>query len=131
MIKVFETLKEVGRFLIVGAFSVVIDAGAYWTFIHSDHLEPENAKRLSFVLGALFAFFANRSFTFRVEEKNIYQPTFFVILYFISFIANTVSHDFVYNVSAHAPVAFLVATAVSTILNYLGQKFYVFRGLRT
>ena len=129
--KVFETLKEISRFLIVGVSSVVIDASTYWTFFHFDLLEPENAKRLSFCLGALFAFFANRTFTFRVTEKNTRQPAIFAILYFISFIANSVSHDFVYHKSAQAELAFLVATTVSTALNYLGQKFYVFKGSRS
>ena len=131
MSKYKNIASEMSRFIVVGVTSVAIDAVVYFALIQLGLMSPENAKRISFVAGACFAFFANRRFTFRVKEKNTRQPIVFAILYLISFAANSVSHDIVLAYTNISMIAFLFATAVSTIINYLGQKFYVFRQTST
>lgn len=118
---------EVYRFLLVGLCSVAIDFTFYYIFIKFDYLDPNNSKKVSFILGAVFAFFANRSFVFNIQERNVSQYIFFSILYFTSFVLNSLVHDYIYFITNITLLSFLLATATSTITNYIGQKFIIFK----
>ena len=118
---------EIYRFIIVGIIAVTIDALVYFLLTFFGIFSYEHSKRISFISGAIFAFFFNRKYVFQIEKKNIYQFLGFGLLYFISFLLNGYSHDIViYKLNIPA-IAFLFATAVSTIINYLGQKFIIFK----
>lgn len=118
---------EAYRFILVGLCSVSIDFIFYYLFIYFDLFDPNNSKRVSFVIGAIFAFYANRSYVFKVVDKKISQFFLFCFLYFGSFVLNSLVHDYVYLFTKLTFLSFLCATAVSTITNYLGQKFVIFK----
>ncbi len=118
---------EAYRYILVGICSVAIDFIFYYIFINLNIFDPNNSKRLSFIIGALFAFFANRNYVFQVREKKISQFFYFCVLYLISFILNSVIHDLVYFLLNNTFVSFLSATAASTLTNYVGQKFIIYR----
>ena len=122
-----KNFLEAYRFILVGICSVTIDFIFYYLFIYFDIFDPNNSKRLSFIIGAIFAFFANRSYVFRISEKKISQFVLFGLLYFCSFILNSLVHDYVYLLTSITLISFLFATAVSTITNFLGQKFVIFK----
>ena len=122
-----KNFLEIYRFLIVGIFSVSIDFLFYYLFIYLDFLEPNNSKRISFIIGAIFAFYANRHFVFRVDEKKISQYLMFSFLYFTSFILNSLVHDYILLMSNLTLLSFLCATFVSTVTNFTGQKFIIFK----
>ena len=65
--------------------------------------------------------------SFQVNEKKLSQYIMFSILYFTSFILNSIVHDFVYLISNLTLISFLCATIVSTITNFTGQKFLIFK----
>ena len=118
--------KELFSYIIVGLFAVSIDFLFYKIFSDVFLIDISNSKRLSFVLGASFSFFFNKFLTFKSFERKLSQVFLFAILYFISFIFNSLSHDFLLNyISGNNP--FYIATAISIITNYLGQKFIVFK----
>ena len=118
---------EIYKFIIIGIIAVSIDAFVYYLLGNFEFFSYEISKRISFICGAIFAFFFNRSYVFQIKHKNISQILGFSILYLISFLCNAFSHDFVLNKLGIPTVAFIFATAVSTIINYLGQKFIIFR----
>ena len=122
-----KNFLEAYRFLLVGLCSVSIDFLFYYIFIYFDFFDPNNSKRISFILGAIFAFFANRSYVFRVSEKKNSQFVYFIILYFTSFVLNSLVHDYTYFLTKITLLSFLFATAVSTVTNYIGQKFIIFK----
>ena len=122
-----KNFLEIYRFLIVGICSVSIDFLFYYLFIYLDFLDPNNSKRISFIIGAIFAFYANRHFVFRVDEKKISQYLMFSILYFTSFILNSLVHDYILLMSNLTLLSFLCATFVSTVTNFIGQKFIIFK----
>ena len=122
-----KNFLEIYRFLIVGVCSVSIDFLFYYLFIYLDFFDPNNSKRLSFIIGAIFAFYANRKYVFQVNEKKFSQYIMFSILYFTSFILNSIVHDFVYLISNLTLISFLCATIISTITNFTGQKFLIFK----
>ena len=122
-----KSFLEIYRFLIVGICSVSIDFLFYYLFIYLDFLDPNVSKRISFIIGAIFAFYANRHYVFRVDEKKISQDLMFSFLYFTSFILNSLVHDYILLMSNLTFLSFLCATFVSTVTNFTGQKFIIFK----
>ncbi len=122
-----KNFLEIYRFIIVGIFSVFIDFLFYYLFIYFEILDPNNAKRVSFIAGATFAFYANRKYVFKVDERKFSQYVMFSFLYFISFVLNSIVHDYIFLISKLILIAFLSATLVSTVINFLGQKFIIFK----
>ena len=118
---------EIYRFILVGICSVFIDFLFYYSFIYLEIVDPQNAKRISFIFGAIFAFYANRNYVFRVNEKKLSQYIMFSLLYFTSFILNSMMHDYILLITEITFLSFLSATFVSTVVNFSGQKFIIFK----
>ena len=118
---------EIYKFIIIGIIAVSIDAFVYFLLGNFEFFSYEISKRISFICGAVFAFFFNRSYVFQIKHKNVRQILGFSILYFTSFLSNASSHDFVLNKLGIPFVAFIFATVISTTINYLGQKFIIFK----
>ena len=118
---------ELLRFLVVGGIAVALDAASYWALMQFAGLNPVWAKRVSFAIGSVWAFFANKYFTFAVRELSASEPFLFAIVYVAGWFLNSVTHDLVLNWVGLKWFAFLAATGVSTCSNFIGQKFLVFR----
>ena len=123
----YKNFLEIYRYIIVGLCSVFIDFLFYYIFIYFEFSDPNNSKRLSFIMGAIFAFYANRAYVFKVDEKKLSQYILFSLLYFTSFILNSIIHDYVFLISGLTLISFLSATFVSTVTNFIGQKFIIFK----
>ena len=106
---------------------MAIDAAVYFFLVHAGWLDPAWSKRVSFAVGALWAFIANKLFTFQSAGFVVREPLLFSLVYLAGWFLNSVTHDFVFSVTPSTPLAFLVATGLSTITNFLGQKWIVFR----
>ena len=61
---------EIYRFLIVGIITVTIDALVYFLLTFFGVFSYELSKRISFIAGAIFAFFFNRKYVFQIEKKK-------------------------------------------------------------
>ena len=122
--------KEVAIFLIVGTLSVVIDFVMYKSLLWTG-LAVNLAKGSGFITGTVFAYFANRAWTFGHVEKKPGSFLRFGLVYALTLCANIlVNRIFLYafeGFSQAVQLAFLVATGVSATLNFLGMKFYAFR----
>jgi len=116
-------------FLIIGTCGVLIDYGVYLLLLNL--ISIQISKTLGFVSGALFNFFMNRLFTWKVKSQVSKRFIRFIVLYIFTLIANVLSNDFSLNLLQsqmyYIQISFLIATSISTILNFLGQKFWVFR----
>lgn len=118
---------ELLRYLTVGLLAVVIDAASYSSLIEFDLCSPNDAKKYSFMLGAFWAFFANKLFTFKQNKIKVGEPVAFAVVYLIGFLTNSFCHDLVLYWLSSKSLSFLFATGVSTSVNFLGQKYVVFR----
>ncbi|WP_378147459.1 GtrA family protein [Cnuibacter sp. UC19_7] len=125
------TAASAGKFLIVGGTTVVIDAAAYWA-LSALGLQYDLAKALSFAIGAVFAYFANWRFTFGARRSR-WSEVLFVVVYTAALGLNVVVNAGVRLLlpsdwSLTLPVAFVVATGVSAVWNFIGMSLFVFRG---
>jgi putative flippase GtrA len=120
-----EQNKELVRFLFAGGSAVATDLLAY---ILLERLVDYNiAKGLSFGLGGLVAYFLNNFWTFKAASITNVNVSRFVVLYLLTFVCNVATNNMIVVLLEAKWMAFFCATGVSTILNYLGQKFWVFK----
>ena len=122
---------EVARFLIVGGTTVFIDLICYFILIYIG-FDTSLSKGVSFSVGTVFAYFANRNYTFQSSIGGFFRFTGFTLLYLSTLIVNVVSNEIVLKFTSHINgsliIAFLIATSLSATLNFIGMKYIVFKG---
>ena len=118
---------QIYRFLIVGIIVVSVDGFFYFLLNNYEILTPEISKRISFIIGAILAFILNKNYVFFSSKNNLREPIYFTLLYFSSFLINSISHDIILYLFNIKLFAFLCATAISTVINFSGQKYIVFK----
>jgi len=125
MDKLKSTTKEIPRFIITGILAVMTDYFSYLLLVN--FIAVDVAKGTSFTLGAIIAFILNKFWTFEYVEKAIAAVIPFIMLYTSTLLVNvSLNHLSLIYISELKTVAFLIATSASTILNFLGMKFWVF-----
>jgi putative flippase GtrA len=117
--------KEGFKYLVVGVLSVLTDFLTYTLFLFVIDHSP--AKALSYIMGMCTAFFLNRYWTFQSKNKVHSDGVKFIILYTTTLLVNVCINTTILTVlPGFIILAFIVATGTSIVLNYLGQKFFVF-----
>ena len=121
---------EVARFLIVGGTTVLIDLIYYFILIYMGFDTPLS-KGVSFSVGAVFAYFANRNYTFQSSMGGFFRFTVFILLYLSTLAVNVVSNEIVLKLTSQINgslmISFLIATSLSATLNFVGMKYIVFK----
>jgi len=118
--------REIIFYIIVGITSVVIDYLFYSFFTNIFYLDNSNSKRISYLIGSASSFLLNKRITFKSQKKNLKEPILFSMVYLLSFVINSLTHDIMLNyIDGSYP--FIIATFISVIINFLGQKFIVFK----
>ena len=118
-----------GRFLVIGGTTVLIDLLCYSIFLFVG-LQTHLSKGMSFSCGTVFAYFANRKVTFRSDRSGTGRFALFIMLYLSTLGINVFANERVLDWFGRAEfaylVAFLFATMISATLNFIGMKFVVF-----
>ncbi|MBF0136920.1 MAG: GtrA family protein [Magnetococcus sp. DMHC-1] len=121
--------RQFNTFLIVGITTVAMDWLVYRLLLWSG-MPVAPAKTISFLAGATFAFYANRSWTFQSRQKGIVVLSRFTGVYLATLIVNVLVNSMLLYVIGPGEigkiVAFLGATTLSATLNFIGMKFLVF-----
>ncbi len=114
------------RFLIVGLSAVASDFIFYFVLINFISHAP--AKAISFIAGTVVAYFLNKYWTFEQKTFSHAELERFIILYLSTLAINVAVNTLSLNVFPELTLlAFLTATGTSTILNFIGQKWWVFK----
>jgi len=127
--------RELVIFLIVGASTVLVDLMTYRGLIQFQVMEVDMAKATGFLVGTLFAYFANRFWSFSHNSHAPGSAWRFMVLYVSTLganvLINALSLKLLADTSVAFQLAFLLATGVSASLNFLGMKFFVFKPIPT
>lgn len=118
-------IKEILRFLVGGTSAVVTDYFVYQALL-SLKWEMTLAKSVSYVCGAVVGFIINKFWTFESSGYSGTEIVKYAVLYALSACANAVVNRGVIMTVQCETAGFLCATGVSTIMNFIGQKFIVF-----
>lgn len=144
MKKLLLSKKQLIKFTLIGIFAVMIDLNFYYTFLN---VLPETSfffitkeeisKAMSFLCGMTFSYFLNKFWTWKKKDRSKRRVAKFTLIYGISLLLNvTVNavlifllHNFknLIDLPNKYFIAFIGATGVSAILNFAGQKFWVFK----
>lgn len=123
--------RELSLFLIVGFLTVIIDFFAYQTLVWLMVVNISTAKSLGFITGTLFAYFANRSWTFGYKPLMSGSLLRFIGLYAATLMVNVYVNSGALNFFSEEAYAiqwsFLLATSISAALNFVGMKLFVFK----
>jgi putative flippase GtrA len=123
------TRQQLSRFLVTGLLAVGTDFCSYWLMI--DSVPVDLAKGISFICGSVVAFVMNKLWTFEHNSTVSSSILNFSILYGLTFLANvSVNHITLIFFPEIKLLGFLLATATSTVLNFLGMKYWVFSSQR-
>lgn len=119
------SVKECAKFLVGGGSAVLTDFFVYHLLMFLG-VGIDISKLISYVAGAAVGFVINKLWTFQCRKFKGSEIFRYIVLYIFSAIINSCVNRLVlwmFNISL---LAFLAATAVSTVINFLGQKFWVF-----
>ena len=118
--------QEILKFLVGGGTAVIVDFFTYKIFMILG-LERTVAKTLSFICGSIVGFIINKYWTFKSPKFQIKEILKYTVLYILTAFINSQVNKYTLLLFGNEMFAFLCATGVSTILNFLGQKFLIFR----
>ena len=123
--------KEFSVFLVVGTLTVLVDFLTYRSLLWLNLFNLNTAKALGFITGTIFAYFVNRLWTFGHKQHATGSMIRFALLYAATLSANVVINAKAYHWFLGIPhafqLAFLIATVISAMLNFIGMKWFVFR----
>jgi putative flippase GtrA len=123
--------RELSVFLVVGALTVMLDFAAYRSLVWTAMVGIDLSKALGFLAGTLFAYYANKRWTFNHQAHTPGSVWRFALLYTITLgtnvLVNAACLAVLSPLSIATYAAFIIATALSAALNFLGMKFFVFK----
>jgi putative flippase GtrA len=117
--------QQVFRYVFSGIIAVIFDLCIYSFCIL--FVPYWVSKGIGFITGSSTAFLLNKYWTFQRKGGSLKEIARFAFLYCVSLCANIFCNALVLTLwDQQVFLGFLVATSMSTIINYIGQKFWVF-----
>ena len=129
-----ENIKEILRYIIVGGLTTLISLGSYYlfksfVFTNETQLHIQACTIISWVLCVTFAYFANRKFVFKSNNRRIISEA--VKFYFArvsTLIIDSLSMLLLTEVfNINDKIAKIVVQVIIFILNYIFSKLAVFK----
>ncbi len=116
--------RQINKFFFAGLIAVATDMFVYYLLLNI--FNPEISKGISFVVGSGVAYALNKYWTFEKPDKSFREILRFIILYGTTLGLNVMTNKIILDYTEIVIISFLIATGVSTILNFIGQKWWVF-----
>lgn len=105
---------------------MLVDLAAYQIFM-AVGIDRNIAKGISFICGSIVGFIINKLWTFESRIFSKSEIIRYSILYSCTAIINSFVNKTTLTIVPIQAFGFLCATGVSTVLNFWGQKYFVFR----
>lgn len=117
---------QVLRFLLVGVGTALADYGVYRLLLALD-VTVTPAKTAGFVVGTTLSYLVNRAWTFEAEHHAVGR---FLAVYALTLVANLLVNAgalaLLAGMGGSITIAWLLAQAVASTINFLGMRFVVF-----
>ena len=135
LIKIFYD-KTFLKFIIVGIVNTAVGAGVMFASYNVFHCSYWISSIMNYVVGSIVSFFLNKYFTFKSNTFSLREVIYFTVNIAVCFfIAYGVAKPFAvyllsgYSVTVQENTAMLIGMFLFTGLNYLAQRFIVFKSL--
>ncbi len=130
--------STVWKFALVGIINTLFGTGIMFAFYNLFHLSYWISSASNYVFGSILSYFLNKHFTFRDRGNSLKSGLRFVTniiaCYFIAYGAARPLVSWLlsgFDPTIQDNIAMLVGMCIFVVLNYLGQRFFVFREKRT
>ena len=125
------------KFILVGVANTLFGTGIMFVFYNVFHFSYWISSASNYFFGSILSYLLNRMFTFRSEETTTKTLPRFVINISLCYLLAygmakpLVSHILsVFSQNIQENIAMLVGMCLFVGLNYIGQRFFVFKGKR-
>ena len=122
------------RFILVGIVNTLFGSGIMFVFYNVFHFGYWVSSASNYFFGSILSYILNRSFTFKNHERVTKSgPRFVLNIAICYFVAYGLAKPLVRMVLEGASqtiqdnIAMLAGMCVFVVLNYLGQRLFVFR----
>jgi putative flippase GtrA len=145
---IYQASKQLTKFIISGLLAVGVDFTVY--FALSQYLDPNLSKAISFCTGMFVTYNMNKFWTWKQPEKDNKRLMLFSLLYAVALLLNVGMNNlmldtlpnYTFSFLLHSDTneilqslvvgvdklaAFVIATAASVALTYIGQKYWLFK----
>ncbi len=126
--------KTFWKFILVGVANTLFGTGIMFVFYNVFHLNYWISSASNYIFGSILSYILNRLFTFRSSDNTKQTlPRFVINISLCYFLAYGLAKPLVKMALSGAVVhlqenvAMLVGMGLFVILNYIGQRFFVFR----
>lgn len=129
--------REIGeliRFIIVGFINTLVGSGVMFLAFNLFRLDYWVSSALNYVIGSICSYLLNKYFTFKSNRRSAKEIFSFIVNILICYIvayglarplSRAVFSSLAQNIQDN--IALFTGMVVFTGLNYIGQKFFVFR----
>lgn len=132
-IKIFYN-KTFLKFIIVGIINTIVGAGVMFSLYNIFHCSYWVSSIMNYVVGSVVSFFLNKYFTFKSKVFSFKEVLYFTVNIAVCFfIAYGLAKPFAmyllngYSLSVQENTAMFIGMVIFTGLNYLSQRFIVFK----
>jgi len=122
------------KFILVGLANTIVGSGVMFLMYNVFGLGYWISSAANYVVGSVLSFFLNKYWTFNVRKWSVYMVIAFIINIVISwFLAYKLARTAIYFLLINQPqkirdnVALFTGMCLFTVLNYIGQRFIVFK----
>lgn len=124
-----ESFREIFLFAFIGGCSTALDFILYLLFLNVVNVII--AKGTSMIAASVFSYIMNKTLTFKVRKKtDAGMVVRFYIVFVLNLLANVSVNWLFYSLLQTKIIPFILATAAGMAVNFLGQKYFVFRERR-
>lgn len=119
------------KFNIVGVMNTVIDFIIFFLCVSLFKMVIVPAQIIAYSMGIINSYFMNRFWTFQIKKKQTRKEfILFVVINLFSLILSTVLIQYLLKLLSSLLIAKLIVTAIIMVINYLGQRFIVFKTVK-
>ncbi|MCC6274983.1 MAG: GtrA family protein [Leptospiraceae bacterium] len=124
-----ELLGKFIKFLIVGGVCTLINYGIFYGLFHYIKIQYLLSSIIGYISGLLLGYFINKFWTYQVDKKakDIFVIKYMVIYMISLFVSTAFLKLLVETLLLNPLLANIFAIGLSTIMNFVGTNFLVFR----
>lgn len=125
--------KTFGKFILVGIANTLFGSAIMFIFYNIFHLNYWISSASNYIFGSILSYFLNKYYTFNSKSKSWSEVIKFAINITVCYlIAYGITKPLVmqilsnYALNIQENMAMLVGMGLFVILNYFGQRFFIF-----
>ena len=135
-IKIFYD-KTFFKFIITGIINTFVGAGIMFALYNFFHCSYWLSSIMNYIIGSIVSFLLNKYWTFKSKSFSFKEVLYFIVnIALCFFIAYGAAKPFAmyllngYSLSVQENTAMFIGMVIFTGLNYLSQRFIVFKGVK-